>query len=145
MSARPEFNGIVFSSSQWNIPSCATIINLVIPRIKMREKRRIKEPVVPEERYETLRRRIAALLKEGPLTGKEISGLLRIPEKDVYEHLEHIRKTMNKGDYRLAVVPARCDRCGFVFTKRGRLKKPGKCPICRNESLQEPLFSVEKA
>jgi len=111
----------------------------------MAERRRVKEAVVPEERYETLRRRIVSILKEAPLSGKELSGNLRISEKDVYEHLEHIRKTMNKGPYRLAVVPARCEKCGFVFGKRGRLKKPGKCPMCRSESLQEPLFSVEKA
>ena len=102
-----------------------------------------KEPVLPEERYETLRRRIAALLREGPLSGRKISNGLRIPERDVYEHLEHIRKTMNKGEYKLVVLPARCNKCGFVFRKRGRLKKPGKCPLCRSESVEEPVFSVE--
>jgi hypothetical protein len=111
----------------------------------MVERKKIREPVIPEERYETLRRRMTAILKEGPLSGKEMSNQLRIPERDVYEHLEHIRKTMNKGDYRLVVVPARCNRCGFVFRKRGRLKPPGKCPMCRSESLEEPVFSVEKA
>ena len=105
--------------------------------------KRTKEPVVPEERYETLRRRIATLLREGPLSGREISNELRIPERDVYEHLEHIRKTMNKGEYKLVVLPARCNKCGFVFRKRGRLKKPGKCPLCRSESVEEPVFSVE--
>jgi len=111
----------------------------------MAVRRRKKEAVVPEERYETLRHRIVGILKEEPLSGKDLSGMLRISERDVYEHLEHIRKTMNKGPYRLAVKPARCEQCGFVFTKRGRLKKPGKCPICRSESLQEPLFAVERA
>jgi len=117
----------------------------VYPGWSMAERRRVKEAIVPEERYETLRRRIVGILKEEPLSGKDLSVSLRISEKDVYEHLEHIRKTMNKGAYRLTVAPARCDKCGFVFRKRGRLKKPGKCPICRSESLQEPLFSVEKA
>jgi len=102
-----------------------------------------KEQVLPEERYETLRRRIATLLREGPLSGRTISNELRIPERDVYEHLEHIRKTMNKGEYKLVVLPARCNKCGFVFRKRGRLKKPGKCPLCRSESVEEPVFSVE--
>jgi transcriptional regulator len=108
-------------------------------------RKKLKEAAVPEERYETLRRRIALLLRETPLTAKELSGHLRIPERDVFEHLEHIRKTMNKGHHRLVMIPARCDKCGFTFTKRGRLKRPGKCPICRSESLQEPLFSVQKA
>ncbi len=108
-------------------------------------KKRKREAVVPEERYETLRQRITSVIMNNPRTAKEISGEVRIPERDIYEHLEHIRKTMNKGEYRLVVVPARCERCGFVFRKRGRLKKPGKCPICRSESVTEPLFSVEKA
>ena len=111
----------------------------------MVRRRRIREPVVPEERYETLRHRIVSMLKERPFTGKELSGHLRVPEKDIYEHLEHIRRTMNKGPYKLLVVPARCERCGFVFRKRGRLKAPGKCPMCRSESVEEPEFSVRKA
>ncbi len=106
-------------------------------------RKRLREAVIPEERYDTVRHRMIALLKGMPRTGKELSGQLGIPERDVYEHLEHIRRTMNKGDYRLSVRPARCDKCGFVFVKRGRLKKPGKCPICRNEFLEEPLFSAE--
>jgi hypothetical protein len=107
--------------------------------------RRRREATVPEERYETLRRRIIALIKEKPFSGKELSGAIRIPEKDVYDHLEHIRKTMNKGEYRLVVQPARCSRCEFVFRKRVRLKKPGKCPLCRSESVTEPYFSLEKS
>jgi predicted Zn-ribbon and HTH transcriptional regulator len=111
----------------------------------MTDRRRPKEAPIPEERYDTLRHRIVALLRETPLTARELSGQLRIPERDIYEHLEHTRKSMNKGEYALVVAPARCDRCGFVFAKRERLKKPGKCPICHSEALQEPLFSVEMA
>ena len=107
-------------------------------------RRHIKEPAVPEERYETLRRRIVILLQERPYGGKELSGYLRIPERDVYDHLEHIRKTMNKGNARLVVTPAFCEKCGFVFRKRDRLKRPSKCPICHAESPQEPLFSIEE-
>ena len=110
----------------------------------MAVRRKPKEAVVPEERYRTVRKTIAALLAEGPLTARQISGELRIPERDVYDHLEHIRKTMEKGEARLTVVPARCERCGFVFRKRVRLKKPGKCPLCRSELLQDPVFSIEK-
>jgi hypothetical protein len=110
----------------------------------MAVRKKPKEAVVPEERYRTVRKTIAALLAEGPLTARQISGELRIPERDVCEHLEHIRKTLEKGGSRLTVVPARCERCGFVFRKRVRLKKPGKCPLCRGESLEDPIFSIEK-
>lgn len=108
------------------------------------DRRRQKESVVPEERYETLRKRIVGLLEERPCGGKEFSSYLRIPEHDVYDHLEHIRKTLNKGNIRLVFKPAYCERRGFVFRKRGKLKRPGKCPICHRESPQEPLFVVEK-
>ena len=104
----------------------------------------MREPVVPEERYETLRRRIITMLREESFSGREIAAQLRIPEKDVYHHLEHIRKSMNKGEFHLSVEPAQCEKCGFVFAKRARLTTPGKCPICRSESVREPIFSVEE-
>jgi predicted Zn-ribbon and HTH transcriptional regulator len=67
---------------------------------------------------------------------------VRISEKEVYEHLEHIRKTLSKRDRQLVIVPAECAKCGFVFSKRERVRKPGKCPVCKAESIREPLFSI---
>ena len=110
----------------------------------MDRRRAVREPTVPEERYETLRKRIAAILKEESFSGRELAAQLRIPERDVYHHLEHIRRTMNKGDFHLVVEPARCEKCGFVFAKRERLSKPGRCPLCRSESVTQPVFSVEE-
>jgi len=42
------------------------------------------------------------------------------------------------------VDAAECRSCGFVFTKRDRLATPGKCPICRCESISEPFFTIRK-
>jgi len=106
---------------------------------------RIKEPYVPVERFDTIRHRIVTLLSEHPNTARQMSAELRIPEREIYDHLEHIRKTMHTGPLRLLVQPATCEKCGFVFRKRERLKRPGKCPICRSESISEPLFSVLEA
>jgi transcriptional regulator len=103
-----------------------------------------REPPEPVERYETIRKYIVALLQDYAITAKELSGYLRIPEKDVYDHLEHIRKTMNKGGYHLVVNPALCEKCGFIFRKRGRLSRPGKCPICHSSMIVPPFFSVLK-
>ncbi len=105
-------------------------------------KTRVKEPEVPVERFDTIRRRIVSLLSVHSGTARQISAELRIPEREVYDHLEHIRKTMHTGTHRLVVQPATCEKCGFVFRKRERLKRPGKCPICRSESITEPLFAV---
>jgi transcriptional regulator len=105
-------------------------------------RRRAKEPPEPVERFDTVRRYMMFLLEEYTLSAKDLSVYLRISEKDVYDHLEHIRRTMNKGGRHLVVTPARCEKCGFVFSKRGRLSKPGKCPICRSGLIVRPFFSV---
>lgn len=101
-----------------------------------------KEPSLPIERCETIRQYISAVLQEHTLSAKDMSTYLRISEKDVYEHLEHIRKTMNKGSYHLVVIPARCERCDFVFRKRGKLSRPGKCPMCHSSLILPPLFAI---
>jgi len=93
------------------------------------------------ERKETVRRKILTCLREGPLSARQISALVGIPEKEVVLHLPHIQKTVGTLGRRLAVTPAQCRLCGFVFRKRERPKKPGRCPICRGESISEPLFS----
>ena len=107
----------------------------------MTRARKRKEPI-PAERAETLRQRIRALLAGPPASLKEISGEARISEKEVLGHLEHLERSLPHLGCELAVSPAECGRCGFVFSKRERLKKPGRCPVCRSELIHEPLFSV---
>ncbi len=106
-------------------------------------KSKAKEPFVPAEQHDTLRHEIVSLLDGHELSAREISETIGIAEKDVYGHLEHIQ--MHKRDLRLAITPAACRKCGFVFRKRERLKKPGRCPVCRGELIREPLFSIEKS
>jgi hypothetical protein len=106
-------------------------------------RKRIKEPPTPVERYNTIRRYIISLLEDNALSAKDISIYLKIQEKDVSGHLEHIRKTLNKNIQHLTITPAQCGKCGFVFIKRTRLTKPGKCPICRTSLINPPFFSIE--
>ncbi len=96
----------------------------------------------PDE-TETVRQLIRALLEEGPLTAKEISSSVRRPEKEIKNHLEHLRKSLHAEGRRLTQVPAECRGCGFVFRKRDRLKAPGRCPVCKGESISDPSFRVE--
>lgn len=105
-------------------------------------KVRAARPPVPPEQVETVRREITALIAETPHSAREISGKVHIPEKEVYAHLEHLRRSAHHGGYRLETEPSRCNRCGFVFAKRDRLTPPGKCPVCRHESIADPLFSL---
>ncbi len=104
-----------------------------------------KEPSIPAAVHDTARREIIAALREGERSARELSSEIGISERDVYSHLEHIRKTMSASGGQLLVTPAECKKCGFVFSKRERLKRPGKCPVCRGESIHEPLFSIEES
>jgi hypothetical protein len=106
-------------------------------------KQKPKSPVLPSPRSETARRQIMALLEDQPVSARDISGEVGMAEKDVYPHLEHIRRSLQRERRRLIVLPSSCLRCGFVFQKRSRLTTPGKCPVCRSESISEPLFSLE--
>jgi predicted Zn-ribbon and HTH transcriptional regulator len=101
-----------------------------------------KEPGVPVEAPETVRRSILALLENGPCTALELSAAVRRSEKDVLGHLEHLRRSLRRRNRRLEVSPAECRECGFVFRKRDRMKSPGRCPLCKGESISEPAFRV---
>lgn len=100
---------------------------------------RPKQPFVPADRPDTLRHEIAAVLSEESLTAREVSERVGIGEKEVLEHLEHIKLARHGG---LVVEPALCMACGFTFKKRERLKGPGRCPVCRSEHIAEPRFSL---
>ncbi len=100
-----------------------------------------KKPRIPAERHETVRQNIISVLKGQTMSAKEISANVSVSEKEVYSHLEHIQKTLKK-DLELIITHAECRKCGFVFRKRHRLKKPGKCPVCHKELIKEPLFSI---
>jgi len=101
-----------------------------------------KEPFVSPEKHDTIRREIISVLTERILSAREISAEIVISEKDVVDHLGHIRIATQKNRERLMTIPAECKKCGFRFKKRERLTKPGKCPICRHKHIQEPRFCI---
>jgi predicted Zn-ribbon and HTH transcriptional regulator len=101
-----------------------------------------KPPTVPAPRAETVRLRIVELLRIAHLNPREISAAVGIPEKAVADHLEHIRRSLHGSTEHLKVEPATCRKCGFVFTKRERLDRPGRCPVCKGQSIAEPQFAI---
>lgn len=100
------------------------------------------KPFAPADRKETVRRRILSLLSDRPLTARQISSHIGIPEKEVYAHLPHVKKTVGNLGESLSVIPAECNGCGFLFRKRERPTRPGRCPVCRSESISEPIFTI---
>jgi hypothetical protein len=97
----------------------------------------------PAGRGETVRETLRRALREGPATARELSSAAGIREKDVAEHLGHLARSLPHDGERLAVVPASCIACGYVFTDRGRLTRPGACPRCRSTRIDPPVFRIE--
>lgn len=92
----------------------------------------------------TVRAALLAELRHGPITARELSARVRIPERDVAEHLEHIERSLHKarGKEPLRTEPPSCLDCGFVFRKRERLTRPGACPKCRGTHIEPPRFFI---
>ncbi|MBS7247213.1 MAG: HTH domain-containing protein [Candidatus Jordarchaeales archaeon] len=93
--------------------------------------------------WETRREKILRLLKESdtPLSAEQISLLLELDRKDVYDDLKHIARSLQKSEWQLVMVPPRCLKCGYVFSS-DKPKKPSRCPKCRGERVSDPLFKV---
>jgi hypothetical protein len=107
----------------------------------MKEQR----PPIPRQQPTTLRRQILDLLAERTLTARDISMAVGIGEKQVLPHLEHIRRSLHRQHRTLKIIPSVCRQCGFVFHKRDRLTRPGKCPACRGEAIEPPRFTLAGA
>ena len=88
----------------------------------------------------TLRKAIAELLEQESFDLREISKRLHIKEREALDHLEHVARSVRPK--RFIMEPASCLDCGFVFKKRDRLGTPGKCPICRSQSVSPPRFKI---
>lgn len=99
----------------------------------------------PKERGETLRQALARALRAGPRTAHELSAEVRIPEREVAAHLEHLERSLASTAERLEVEPAVCKACGYRFEERGRFGRPSRCPKCKSERLGAPRFCIQPA
>ena len=90
----------------------------------------------------TIRIKILELLEKKQLTALEISRLVGIKEKEVYQHLPHIEKTVKGKGRRLNMTPYYCMSCGFKFKERKRFYPPGRCPLCKEERISVAIFEI---
>jgi hypothetical protein len=91
---------------------------------------------------QTLRRKIRSLLNQQEMDARELSQALGIKEKEVYEHLVHVERSVASSGGKFIVTPSLCQLCGYVFEARRRLTRPGRCPACRRSKLQNPSFRI---
>lgn len=97
----------------------------------------------PFDHKQTLRHQIIELLSSDDLTIRDLSQALGIPEKEVVGHLSHIERTLRNLGKKLTETPYQCLSCGFVFDKRTRFSKPGRCPNCRNSHIKTASFNIK--
>lgn len=90
----------------------------------------------------TKRQQIIDLLAEQPCTALELSVALSIMEKEVYDHLEHIERSLARQSKKLVVSPFACLNCGFVFEARRRWNRPGRCPECKQGHIRMAEYRV---
>lgn len=89
----------------------------------------------------TIRQTIVELLKEEALSTRDLAEILDIREKEIFNHLEHIARSVSPKN-RLVIKPAQCKKCGFLFKKRSRVTPPSRCPQCKSELIERPRFSI---
>ncbi len=102
-----------------------------------------KKPPIPAARGATIRQQIETVLLGEAQSARDISAAVGIPEKEVGAHLEHLRHSLHGSGRQLRIIPAACRSCGFLFDKRDRMGRPGRCPVCRGESISVPRFVIE--
>lgn len=90
----------------------------------------------------TLRKEMVTLLSVNEMSAKEISSAVGVGEKEVYTHLSHIARSVKHQRKKLIIKPAECLGCGYIFKKRKRLTSPSRCPICKKEHIQNPMYRI---
>ena len=89
---------------------------------------------------ETTRQRIAERLRAEPATASEIATELSLPTPTVYEHLDHVSRSVGEeGEF--LVSPPTCRDCGFDGFD-DPLNAPSRCPECKSERIEEPAFVI---
>jgi predicted Zn-ribbon and HTH transcriptional regulator len=96
-----------------------------------------KEPAIPVSMHHTIRHEILSALEQRPRSAGEISREVRISEREVYDHLEHIRKTASRSARHLIITPAECRKCGFIFSKLSGSGNPAGA-LCRESPSKRP-------
>ncbi|RXK48399.1 transcriptional regulator [Halorientalis pallida] len=90
----------------------------------------------------TTRQRVTDRLREEALPAGAIAREFEIEASAAISHVEHIAQSLEHTDERLLVAPPTCRDCGFDDFD-DLLNRPGRCPECKSESVDEPAFRIE--
>jgi predicted Zn-ribbon and HTH transcriptional regulator len=92
----------------------------------------------------TPRQRIAEALREQALTASRLSERVGQPASVVYDHLDHVARSVDGDDTdeQFLVAPPECGDCGFSDFD-DPVNYPSRCPECKSENVEEPLFTID--
>ena len=90
----------------------------------------------------TIRQQLIEILSNGRFNAIDLSQDVGIGEKEVYEHLPHIARSVASRGKELVIEPSKCLKCSYIFEGRKRFTRPGRCPQCRETYIQRPVFQI---
>jgi len=97
---------------------------------------------MPTKQNKTIRQTLISFLKKKKMNARELSQNTGISEKDVFEHLTHVERSLKKSSQKFIFEPYQCQICSFTFDKRKKLSKPGRCPKCKQGSIEPARFKI---
>ncbi|MBS3097286.1 transcriptional regulator [Candidatus Woesearchaeota archaeon] len=89
----------------------------------------------------TRREEIIKLLEKEPTSAQQLANFFKVELFEILGDLGHVRSSIKPR--KLKMIPAQCKHCGFKFEERSKIKKPTKCPRCKDERIMAPLFEIE--
>lgn len=90
----------------------------------------------------TTRQRIANFLRQDSAEAGTLAAEFKITTASALSHVEHIAKSLNGTDEQLLAAPPECRDCGFHEFDH-LTNRPSRCPECKSESIDEPVFTIE--
>jgi predicted Zn-ribbon and HTH transcriptional regulator len=100
---------------------------------------------VPKPETETLRERLAALLREATWPADQLAAELEIERSRLEQELAHLERSARRRGERVVVEPARCLACGAVCPPRDArpFHAPRRCPSCKQERMAWPSYGLK--
>lgn len=90
----------------------------------------------------TTRERMADRLREEALSASALAREFGVRTPVALDHVQHVARSLEATEERLLVAPPTCRDCGFdEFDDPAN--RPSRCPACKSESVEEPVFRIE--
>jgi predicted Zn-ribbon and HTH transcriptional regulator len=107
--------------------------------------RRSEPDLEPKPAADTVRERIAALLREREWAADALALEVEIDRGTLEEELTHLDRSARRRGERIVVSPARCLGCRAVCKPRDArpFHAPRRCPACKQERMSFPGYRLQ--